>query len=156
MTTFSMIREFADKLERMAACLNKLDEEWMVFGGAALALHGIASHPLKDVDVVLTDAAAVQLNRMFSWENHADRNSDRFRSVFLFRPDFGAVPVELLGGFKVKKNEDWISVDCSDTVSVVVGAQSVFIPTRSRLASIFRLCGREKDLHRARLLAHPR
>ncbi|MBX9468281.1 MAG: hypothetical protein KL839_10670 [Rhizobium sp.] len=67
MTTFSMIREFADTLERMAACLNKLDEEWMVFGGAALALHGIASHPLKDVDVVLTDAAAVQLNRMFSW-----------------------------------------------------------------------------------------
>ncbi|MFN3717617.1 MAG: hypothetical protein ACK4UW_01810 [Rhizobium rhizophilum] len=156
MTTFSMIREFADTLERMAACLNKLDEEWMVFGGAALALHGIASHPLKDIDVILTDAAAVQLNRMFSWENHADWNSDRFRSVFLFRPDFGAVPVELLGGFKVKKDEDWIPVDCSDTVSVVVGVQSVFIPTRSRLASIFRLCGREKDLHRARLLAHPR
>lgn len=155
MTAPSMNHEFADTLERMAACLNKLDEEWMVFGGAALALHGIASHKLKDIDVILTDAAAVQLNRRFSWENHADWTSDRFRSDFLFRPDFGAVPVELLGGFKVKKDKDWISVDCGDTVSVVVGAQSVFIPTRSRLAGIFQLCGREKDLHRARLLLHP-
>lgn len=149
-----MRREVADTLERMAACLNTLDHEWMVFGGTALALHGIASHPLNDVDVILTDAAAAQLNRMFSWENHADSDSDRFRSVFLFKPDFGAVPVELLGGFRVKKDEAWISVDCRDTVSVVVGAQSIFIPTRSRLASIFRLCGREKDLHRARLLSH--
>lgn len=155
MTTFSMSREFTDTLERMAACLHQLDEEWMVFGGAALALHGIATHPLKDIDVVLTDAADLALNRIFSWENHADANSDRFRSVFLFRPDFGAVPVELLGGLRVKKDEEWIPIECSDMVSVVVGAQSVFIPIRDRLAKIFQLCGREKDLQRATLLSHP-
>lgn len=151
-----MSREFADTLERMAACLNQLDEEWMVFGGAALALYGVACPPLKDIDVILTDAAVLQLNRMFAWENHAGGDSDRFRSDFLFRPDFGAVPVELMGGFKVKRGDDWIPVNCSDTVSVTVGTQAVFIPTRTRLASIFRLCGRERDLHRASLLDHPR
>lgn len=42
-----MSLEFADALERMAACINQLDEEWMVFGEAALTLHGISLDPQR-------------------------------------------------------------------------------------------------------------
>lgn len=144
---------FIETLECMASCLKKAGEPWMVFGGAALALHGATAGPIKDIDVILDRQVAERLSILLALENHSDQRSDRFRSDMLLRPDFGPIPVELLGGFRVKRGEVWIPIDCSDTVAVSVGSQTVFIPNRDRLASIFRLCGREKDMLRASLLS---
>ncbi|WP_164734864.1 hypothetical protein [Pelagibacterium lentulum] len=136
----------------MAQRLTQLEEPWMVFGGAAVALHGIDCGPIKDIDVVLPHRAALRLSAMFSWKNHADERSDRFRSDVLLRPDLGPVPVELLGGFQVRGKSGWVAVDCSETQGIQVGAQRVFVPSLERLANIFRLCGREKDIRRAKLI----
>lgn len=124
----------------------------MVFGGAALALHGLVTDRVQDIDVIVSDSAIELLRASFSWVNHADHQSDRFRSNVVFRPDFGPMPVELLGGFSIKSNEEWVEIDYTPAITVNVGSQSVLVADRKHLAKIFRLCGREKDILRARII----
>jgi hypothetical protein len=143
---------FVETLMNTARLLNQQEIDWVVFGGAAMVLHGLEQGPVADIDIVLPPQAAASLSEQFSWENHADCVSPHFRSDYVLRPDFGPVPVELLGGFRVLTASGWASVGGGDTQELEVGSQRVFLPTRERLAEIFRLCGREKDQRRAAMI----
>lgn len=136
----------------VAGCLNQLGGPWMIFGGAALALHEIGRSPVIDIDIALPTHAALRLSTLFGWKNYADGQSDRFRSDVILRPNFGPVPVELLGGFQVRGKVDWVTIDCSQAEGIPIGEHTVFVPTLERLADIFRLCGRAKDVARAELI----
>ncbi|KEQ05306.1 hypothetical protein GV67_06075 [Pseudorhizobium pelagicum] len=143
---------FIDTLENAARLLNLQDTHWMVFGGAAMALHGFERGPVADIDILLPSQAAASLSDQFSWRNYADGRSPRFRSDYVLRPNLGPVPVELIGGFHVMTASGWIPIEGGGIQELHVGLQRVFLPTRERLAAIFRLCGREKDHRRAALI----
>jgi rifampin ADP-ribosylating transferase len=140
---------FIETLEHAARLLNLHATPWMVFGGAAMVLYGFEQGPVADIDIILPSQAAGLLSAQFSWRNHADGQSPRFRSDYVLRPDLGPVPVELLGGFRIWSHAGWTEVGASETRELHVGSQPVFLPSRERLAAIFRSCGREKDLRRA-------
>jgi hypothetical protein len=143
---------FHDTLERVSACLNQAGVRWMVFGGAAMMLHGHFETKLKDIDIIVTDSAASMLSERFSWPNYADNCSPRFRSDYLLRPDFGSIPVEIMGGFRIRAEAGWTTVQPGETLKKPIGSQIAHLPSKERLAEIFRLCGRQKDLIRADIL----
>lgn len=144
---------FEATLERTADLLNRARVRWMVIGGAAMVLHGLEPGPVSDIDIILPAADAGELADRFRWPNHADTRSARFRSEIRLRPDLGPVPVDLLGGFRIRGGDGWASVQPGETRRVRVGDQPVFLPTLPRLAHLFWLCGRDKDLRRAALIA---
>ena len=117
-----------------------------------MALHGLGEGPVADIDIILSGPAAADLCQRYAWQNHADGASLLFRSDTLLRPDFGPVPVEVLGNFRIWDGSAWIAVEPNGPTDIRVGSQIVCLPTRERLAEIFRLCGREKDLQRAALI----
>jgi hypothetical protein len=143
---------FLETLESFACFLNTEHVEWMVFGGAAMALLGYEQGPVRDIDIIISANAADALHSRFSWKNFADQSSRRFRSRFLLRPNFGPIPVELLGGFQIHTEVGWTAVQPLEGIKTPLGSQSIFLPTRNRLIEIFRLSGRPKDLNRAALL----
>jgi hypothetical protein len=149
-----LAKEFLATLETAATCLNEANVHWMVFGGAALALYGLNDSPVRDIDIILSGTAAADLCQHFSWPNHSNEASARFRSDYVLRPEFGPVPVELLGNFRIWDGRAWTAVEPSRGEEVQVGTQVVFLPTRERLAAIFRLCGRQKDLQRAAMIGN--
>lgn len=153
MSSDSFDPNFYGTLERAAAFLNQEGVSWMVFGGAAMVLHGHLETELKDIDIVVTDSAASMLSDRFSWRNHADNCSTRFRSDYLLRPDFGSIPVEIMGGFRILAEAGWTIVQPDETQNKLIGSQVVHLPPKDRLAEIFRLCGRQKDVIRANILS---
>lgn len=147
--------DFLDTLDRVAACLTDAGVPWMVFGGAAMTLHGHALTKVADIDILVTEAAASLLGKRFSWRNDADTRSPRFRSDYLFRPAFGPIPVEIMGGFRIATKAGWVTIQPGETQPVRLGSQVALVPSKERLAEIFRLCGRPKDLIRADSLSKP-
>ncbi|MEM7723949.1 MAG: hypothetical protein AAF376_16490 [Pseudomonadota bacterium] len=140
-------------LESTAACLNEAGVAWMVFGGAALVLHGHFENAVKDIDIIVTEADASTLAKSFSWENYADRQSSRFRSNYLLRPNFGRVPVEIMGGFCVRTETGWTAILPNEMQPIRIGSQIAYLPPKNRLVEILRLCGRREDLIRAEALS---
>jgi hypothetical protein len=144
---------FYDTLERAAACLNQAGVCWMVFGGAAMVLHGHFETNTKDIDIIVTDSDASMLSERFSWRNYSDSRSRRFRSDYLLRPDFGPIPVEIMGGFCILAKAGWTAIQPGETQQKPIGSQVAHLPSKDRLAEIFRLCGRQKDIIRADILS---
>ncbi|MDO1583041.1 hypothetical protein [Rhizobium oryzicola] len=143
---------FRQSLENVARLLNEQEVPWLVFGGAAMVLYGLEKGPVADIDVIISATAAARLSEAFSWHNHADGRSARFRSDYLLRPNLGPVPVELLGGFCISTASGWAEISVGETRAHRVGSEVVFLPTPQGLAALFRLCGREKDHRRAGLI----
>ncbi|WBW59226.1 hypothetical protein [Klebsiella electrica] len=139
-------------LENTAQFLNQHALSWMIIGGAAMVLYGLEDGPVADIDIVLSSSSAAFLSKQFSWPNFANTQSPRFRSEYLLRPNFGPVPVEILGGFRVSTMHEWVEVPVGETQMFFIRSQTLFLPTRKKLASIFLLCGREKDRRRMALL----
>ena len=81
--------DFTDTLEATARAMNAVGHRWVVFGGAAMALHGFETSQVRDIDILVSGEAAADLLARWSLRNHADEASARFRSDYLLRPDFG-------------------------------------------------------------------
>lgn len=144
-----------DTLIRAAEVLNGAGIRWMLIGGAAMVLHGLKDQTPADIDIVLSAGPAAALGARQGWANHADAGSGRFRSACLLRPDLGPIPVELLGGFQIHTPGGWVAVEPEGGAiqECCIGPQTAFLPAPARLAEIFRLCNRAKDLRRAARLA---
>ena len=53
--------DLKETLCTLADTLNALTDQWMIFGGAALALHGVSDGPVSDVDIVVSGQVAENL-----------------------------------------------------------------------------------------------
>lgn len=140
---------FLRTVEATAAALNACGGEWMLFGGAAMVLLGFDDAPVSDIDIIAESGLAARLMAGHGLENQADTASERFRSDVVLRPTFGAVPVEILSGFRIRHGDGWQAVPVCSAQSAQIGAERVPLPPPARLAQIFTLCGRPKDLVRA-------
>ncbi|WP_078057924.1 hypothetical protein [Rhizobium rhizosphaerae] len=144
--------QLADTLRQLAACLNQTGAPWMIFGGAAMVLHGLEPGPVKDIDVILSQETAAALAARHGWSNQADGTSALFRSAVLLRPDFGPIPVELLGGFQIRTQDGWTAVESGGSQPMRLGGETLHVAEARRLSALFRLCGRPKDIRRAAML----
>lgn len=140
---------FNKSIAQCADAMNSVTSDWMIFGGAAMAMHGLSEPEVSDIDIVTTTEAAADLAQALKLENQADRGSARFRSTIFLKPDFGAVPVEIMAGFEVFRHPNWVPILPVDHIEMSVHGTSVNLASRQKLKEIFELCGRDKDLLRA-------
>ena len=142
--------DLSKTLESVAAALNSRRRDWLVFGGSAMALYGFDVGDVKDIDIIVSSETAAGLMSELSLKNQADGGSERFRSEYLLRPDFGPVEVEIMGNFEIKSAMTWNRIALGKPNAICVGNQTVFVPEVAELADIFDLCGRPKDFVRSR------
>lgn len=134
--------------EAMTACR----DPWAIYGGAGLHLHGIEDGPLADIDVLVSDRDAAAPLEQADVTRKQSEPSQLFRSRHFLTANFGPVPVEIMAGLEVCREGKWWPAEVHESVSLSTGAAPAHIASRSELIRLFRLIGREKDLHRARLL----
>ncbi|WP_439633734.1 hypothetical protein [Glycocaulis sp.] len=127
-------------------------DPWAVYGGAGLHLHGIEDGPLADIDVLVSDRDALALLERADVTRKQSEPSQLFRSRQFLNASFGQVPVEIMAGLEVCREGKWWPVEVHESISLGMGDMPVQVASRSELIRMFRLMGREKDLHRARLL----
>ncbi|WP_404401357.1 hypothetical protein [Pelagibacterium halotolerans] len=140
-------------LNRVPAFMAPAEEDWWIFGSAAAALHGVVIGPVRDIDILVSEADAVRMMERHALVNLADGGTMRFSSDIILRPGFGDMPVEVLSGFSVKGSPVcWTPVQPAIRVDIGLDTGSVFVPSRAELAQIARLCGRPRDLQRAEVL----
>lgn len=135
-----------------ASEMNAITENWMLFGGAAMALHGLQSPLVDDIDILAPMDAAQRFSERHMLRNRAASGSERFRSKILLRADFTAIPAEIMAGFEVLNQGIWVPVDLVGYQRISILGEPVNLASRSRLKEIFELCAREKDLLRAERL----
>ncbi|MBL4812850.1 MAG: hypothetical protein JKX69_10970 [Rhodobacteraceae bacterium] len=139
-------------LETTASLFNNEGHEWVVFGGAAMALHGYDVGNINDIDIVVSAETAAWLMGQLSLENQADTRSPRFQSDYVLRPNLGPTPVEVLANFRIRAGGMWHWVRPTKLASICVRQQTVFVPEVKELAEIFDLCGRAKDAVKSQML----
>jgi len=147
-----MTDDLGTTLNALAGAMSAAEDDWWIFGSAAMALHGFEVDVVKDIDVLVSSADAYQLMARHSLANLADGGSGRFRSDVVLRPAFGAVPVEILANFRIQNSGIWHAVAIATRVELVFPSGPIFIPSREELAAIFLACGRPKDIERAQAL----
>jgi len=139
-------------LIRLGDLMSGCHDPWCVFGGTAMLLHGYRTGPIADIDVLVSLADAERLAASNGLENVADGGTARFRSTILLKPDFGVIPVEILGGFEISAEGGWQAVVVHERTEMHLGHATTFIAAIDDIARIFRLSGRAKDLERLKLL----
>jgi hypothetical protein len=154
-----LTRDGGNKTDDLDATLNVLagamtaaEDDWWIFGSAAMPLHGFEVDAVKDIDVLVSSKDAHRLMARHSLANVADGGSGRFRSDVVLRPAFGAVPVEILADFRIRNSGTWQVMAVTTRVELLLASGPIFIPSREELAAIFLACGRPKDIERAQAL----
>ena len=141
-----------ETLQRLAGVMGVAQDRWCIFGGAAFALHGFVAEAVRDIDLIVTPDDAARLITAYGWQNMADGGSDKFRSGVILRPVLGDMPVEILSAFQSNRDGGWVNIAIPEVIHVQAGSVMVPVPTRPSLASMFRACGRPKDVAKAVLL----
>jgi len=147
-------RPLIQSLEMLAATAEALElrNDWIVFGGAAMALSGVPDWPVPDIDVLASAETANDLIEAFGGQVITPETRDRFRSRLLARIDTTPVPIEIMVGLEVKTDDGWSPVAFRTRVDRPV--QDRHIPTAriAEQAAMARRFGRPKDLQRAEAL----
>jgi hypothetical protein len=127
---------------------------WWLIGGAAVALYGVGTDPLADIDVMMGASDARRVLQSLGVAPEAPGGSELFRSA-VFGHWLGLpIPVDVMGDFEVRTGEVWRRVEPTTREPRTVAGRTLFVPSRRELAGILRLFGRPKDLARADLLSH--
>lgn len=143
---------FHATLRALAAALDGTADPWWIFGGAALALHGLESGNPKDIDVLVSEADAARLAAALNIGNDADGGTAKFRSSWFLKPALGPVPVEIMAGFEIFSAGTWHPVYPRSRERKTMEEIALFVPSQAELAEILTLSGRPKDLARLELL----
>lgn len=143
--------DLAETLEAVAAGCGALQDDWWVFGGAAMALVGVPGLSPPDVDLIVSERDAATL--VAAWDARVDTGapSPLFRSKIFARAMTAPLPIEIMASFEVCERGVWSPVLPATRQAVITPGGTVFIPTTAEQALICRRFGRPKDL--ARLVA---
>ncbi|HEY0925866.1 hypothetical protein [Brevundimonas sp.] len=147
-------RPLIQSLEMLAATAEALElrNDWIVFGGAAMALSGVADQPVPDIDVLTSQETADELIEAFGGRIVIPKTQDRFRSRLLARIDTTPVPIEIMVGLEVKTDDGWAPVAFRTRVDRPVQDRHIPTPRTAEQAAMARRFGRPKDLQRAEAL----
>lgn len=143
---------FHATLRALSALLEGTVDPWWIFGGAALALHGVEGDDPKDIDMLVSEVDAARLAEALDIGNGADGGTAKFRSSWFLNPALGPVPVEVMAGFEIFSAGAWHPVRPCSRERKTIGEIALFVPSRAEIAEILTLSGRPKDLARLELL----
>jgi hypothetical protein len=123
-------------------------DEWWLFGGAAVALHGLPIG-VADVDVLMSMRDIGVLASKLGIAPDRDTPVDRIRSDIWLPWKVPPLGVDFTAGLAVRVGEDWTRIAPRTREAVQVAGHTLYIPSRGELIEILRLFGRPKDLARA-------
>ena len=134
--------------------LKTLEDEWFIIGTSGLVLAGVKLEKTSDIDILTSVRDAQKLKS--TWENQRIKDFDSsdtelFRSDFS-RYDFNLLDIEIIGGLKVYKSDEWISLKIKNHISISTPDFEAKIPTLEEQKRIFLLFGRDKDLQKVKLI----
>lgn len=148
-------RTLIQSFEMLAATAEALDlrNDWIVFGGAAMALSGLPDWPVPDIDVLVSsEETANDLIDAFGGRIVTPPAAERFRSRLLARIDGTPVPIEIMVGLEVKTDDGWAPVNFRTRVERPVQDRHIPTARTAEQAAMARRFGRPKDLQRAEAL----
>jgi hypothetical protein len=147
-------RPLVQSLEMLAATAEALElgDDWIVFGGAAMALSGLPDWPVPDIDVLASEATADELIEAFGGQIITPPAPDRFRSARLARIDSTPVPIEIMVGLEVRSDDGWEPVAFRTRTQRPVQDRTIPTAATAEQARMARRFGRPKDLQRAEAL----
>ena len=150
----SLPRPLIQSLEMLAATAEALElgNDWIVFGGAAMALSGVTDQPVPDIDILTSEATANELIDAFGGRIIAPADQKHFRSRLLARIDSTPVPIEIMVGLEVKTETGWTPVAFRTRVDRPVQDRHIPTARTAEQARMARRFGRPKDLQRAEAL----
>ncbi len=145
-----------ETLLRLAGLMSSCRDRWCIFGGAALYLHGYRDIPFSDIDILASATDCDRICAAVNLRNEADGGSGRFRSKILLHPRPCPLEIEIMSDFEIFTDDAWQAIDIGEPVERRLGFATVPVASLDKVASIFRLSGREKDLARLKIIHQPR
>lgn len=142
----------AETLERIAADVHGLTEDWWLIGSAAMVLMGVDLPAIDDIDILTTAVGARVLAARWGLEPTTPEPSERFNSEVFFQRSDTPLAVEVMAGFRVKTADGWTAVLPKTRVTLAGPAGAWFAPSRDELLDMLAAFGRAQDLARATLL----
>ena len=143
---------FKQTLKRLAGLLTVTEDPWWILGSAAVYLKGYEPGGIGDIDVLLSEADARRLMSAHGLSNQRDGGTDRYRSVYVLKPNLGEMPVELLAEYEILHDNVWCPVRPLSRAFVSYQGDAFFVPSDEELISIFAQLGRPKDFDRIRAM----
>lgn len=135
-------------LDLIAAACRELADPWWVFGSAAMALAGVPGLSPPDVDLIVSEADAGRLLRLWNLAPEPPSRSDLFRSRIFAKAKGAPLTIEIMAGFEVNTTGGWRPVRPRTRVAAQQNGAEIYIPSAAEQAEICRLFGRPKDLDR--------
>jgi len=137
---------------RVAEELSEARDDWWLFGGAAVAVHGLPID-VADVDVLMSARDIGQLAARLGIAPERDTPVDRIRSDTWLPWKALPLGVDFTAGLAVRTNERWTPLAPRTREALKVEGRTLYVPARGELIAILRLFGRPKDIARAEALA---
>jgi hypothetical protein len=150
-----MTPEALRTLEGVAEALKGTHHDWWLFGGAAVALHGLDIE-IADVDVVMAESDLRRVIDRLGIAANDQGSVDRIRSDVWARWTALPLGVDLTAGLQVRAAGGWIRIAPKTRETVMVEGLALYVPARRELIEILRLFGRSKDLERVEGLSRLR
>jgi hypothetical protein len=136
----------------VAGELSGTRDPWWLFGGAAVALHGLPIG-VADIDVLMSARDIGELGSRLGVPADRDTPVDRIRSEIWLPWKALPLAVDFTAGLAVRTGERWTSIAPRTREARQVEGRTLYVPAREELIGILRLFGRPKDLARAEALA---
>lgn len=139
-------------LIQTAKLLEVTSDPWWILGSAAVALLGGEPGQVKDIDVLVSNRDALALMSFYGLKNGADGGNQLFRSEYFLRPEIGDAAIEIMSGFSVCSEANWVTIMPETRLAIGLGGTTVFVPDANEQISLLRLMGRAKDQSRIEAL----
>jgi predicted nucleotidyltransferase len=148
-----MIHEITEVLKKISGMIQGHGIKWVVVGTVSLALQGVDIQP-KDIDIISTKEDTFRISEILK---EFEIKPVEFGRTLLFESYMGVyaiegVKVEVMGDFREKIDNKWVSLNERLISPVIVDIDNVPIPVSTledQLLSYEKL-GRPKDSERAR------
>lgn len=127
-------------------------QPWCIFAGAAMRLYGATSIEPADIDLLLDPADARAILVAAGIQRTSDGGSGPFRSTVYGTITTAPLPIDVLGGFAVRSNDQWRPVTLQSATQMAFPFGVVQLPSLPELIATTRQLGRPKDLARVRIL----
>ncbi|HVK41557.1 MAG TPA: hypothetical protein VM471_03685 [Phenylobacterium sp.] len=135
-------------LDILAAECAGLQDQWWVFGSAAMALAGVPNLFPPDVDLIVSERDARHLVTAWNADVETGAGSPIFRSQIFAKAQVAPLPIEIIAGFEAQQDGAWSAVRPATRLAIERLGGTVFIPAVAEQAQICRRFGRPKDLAR--------